>query len=208
MRLPLAKQAPPSPIPRNPEETSMRFALLAAAVLAFTAPAFAQDAVKFPEKLDKPGFQAVIADAGPAYVSGQPSEQAIRDLHAQGVKTIINLRTQREMDNRAQVPFDEAALAKELGINYVHVPLGGPDTPYTPEALEKVASAIGGADGDVLLHCTVGWRASHMWAAYLVKHKGLSEEEAIKQASTVNFGGYTPPDGKRPFDALLGKAPQ
>lgn len=188
----------------------MRFAV-AALALILAAPAFAQDAVKFPEKLDAKtlGYQAAIADAGPVYVAGQPSEQAVRDLKAKGVKTIINLRTQREMDNRAQVPFDEAALAKELNINYVHVPLGGPDTPYTPEAVDKVADAIAKADGDVLLHCTVGWRASHMWAAYLVKHKGLSEEEAVKQASAINFGGYTPPNGGAlPIDGLLGKKAQ
>ena len=185
----------------------MRLAFLLAAATLLATPAIAQDALKFPEKLDAKaaGYQAVIADTGPVYVAGQPSEQAVRDLKAKGVKTIINLRTQTEMDNRKQVPFDEAALAKELGINYVHVPLGGPDTPYTPAAVEKVADAIAKADGDVLLHCTVGWRASHMWAAYLVKHKGLSEEEAIKQASAINFGGYTPPDGKLPIDLLLGK---
>lgn len=183
----------------------MRLAFLAAAALAFAAPAFAQDAVKFPEKLPAEGFQAVIADVGPAYVTGQPSEQALRDLAAKGVTTVISLRTQQEMDNRKAVPFDEAALTKELGLTYVHVPLGGPDTPYTPEAVTKVADAIAAAKGDVLLHCTVGWRASHMWAAYLVKFKGLSEEEAIRQASAINFGGYTPPSGGLPIDGLLGK---
>ena len=184
----------------------MRFAILAAVALAFAAPAFAQHAaVKFPEKLDTPGFQAVIADAGPAYIAGQPSEQALRDLKAKGVTTIISLRTQGEMDNRKAVPFDEAALAKDLGMTYVHVPLGGPDTPYTPAAVTQVADAMAASKGGVLLHCTVGWRASQMWAAYLVKYKGLSEEEAIKQASAVNFNGYTPPDGKRPFESLLGK---
>jgi len=185
----------------------MRFAFVAV-LLAFAAPAFAQGTPKFPEKLDKPGFQSVIASTGQVYVAGQPSEQALRDLQASGVKTVISLRTQREMDNRAQVPFDEAAVVKSLGMNYVHVPLGGPDTPYTPEAVEKVADAIDAAGGDVLLHCTVGWRASHMWAAYLVKHKGLSEEEAIRQASAINFNGYTPPNGgPLPIDGLLGRQP-
>lgn len=185
----------------------MRLAFFALTACLLTGPAFAQDAIKFPEKLDAraAGYQMVYSDAGPVYVAGQPSEQAVRDLQAKGVKTIINLRTQQEMDNRKQVPFDEAALTRELGINYVHVPLGGPDTPYTPEAVAKVADAIAKADGDVLLHCTVGWRASHMWAAYLVKYKGLSEEEAIKQASAINFNGYKPSDGKLPINALLGK---
>jgi uncharacterized protein (TIGR01244 family) len=106
------------------------------------------------------------------------------------------------MDNRKQVPFDEAAVLKELGVNYVHIPLGGPDTPYTPEAVEKFAKAFEGANTKVLLHCTVAWRASHMWAAYLVKHKGVAREEAVKQATAINFGGY--PQGGTPLDGLLG----
>ena len=185
----------------------MRFALIAA-TLMFAAPAFADEPVKFPEKVQRTDFQAVIADAGPVYVAGQPSEAGLRDLASKGVKTVVNLRTQREMDNRQQVPYDEAAVAKELGINYVHIPLGGPDTPYTPEAVEKFAAALDKADGKVLLHCTVGWRASHMWAAYLVKYKGLSQDEAVKQAAAINFGGYTPPNGGAlPIDGLLGKEP-
>jgi uncharacterized protein (TIGR01244 family) len=183
----------------------MRFALIAAALM-LAAPAFADEPVKFPEKIQRTDFQAVIADAGPVYVAGQPSEAALRDLAAKGVKTVVNLRTQREMDNRQAVPFDEAALLKELGMTYVHIPLGGPDTPYTPEAVEKFAAALDKADGKVLLHCTIGWRASHMWAAYLVKHKGVPEAEAIKQAQAINYGGYTPPNGGAlPVDGLLGK---
>ena len=185
----------------------MRFALIAAALL-FSAPAIAQTPVHFPQKLDTPGFQGMIADTGPAYVSGQPTEAALRELAAKGVKTVINLRTQPEMDNRKQVPFDEAAVAKELGINYVHVPLGGPDTPYTPEAVEKVAAAIKAAEGKVLLHCTVAWRASHMWAAYLVKEKGMSYEDAVKAGEAMNLNGYKPPNAtSTPVEDLLGRTP-
>lgn len=179
----------------------MRFALIAAALM-FAAPAFADEPIKFPEKVQRTDFQSVIADAGPLYVAGQPSEAGLRDMAAKGVKTVINLRTQREMDNRQQVPYDEAALAKELGINYVHIPLGGPDTPYTPEAVEKFAKAFEGANGKVLLHCTVAWRASHMWAAYLVKYKGYTLEEAKRHGSAINLGGYSA--GGSPIDSLLG----
>jgi uncharacterized protein (TIGR01244 family) len=179
----------------------MRFAMLAL-VLAFAAPAVAQTPIKFPEKLQRADFQATIADAGPLYVAGQPSEAALREMAAQGVNTVINLRTQREMDNRQQVPYDEAALAKELGLTYVHIPLGGPDTPYTPEAVETFARAFEGANSKVLLHCTVAWRASHMWAAYLVKHKGYTPEEAKRHGAAINLGGYS--QGGSPIDGLLG----
>jgi uncharacterized protein (TIGR01244 family) len=182
----------------------MRFAVLALA-LALAAPAFGQQAaIKFPEKLQRTDFQAAIADAGPLYVAGQPTEAALREMAANGIKTVINLRTQQEMDNRRQVPYDEAALAKELGLTYVHIPLGGPDTPYTPAAVEKFAAAFEGANSKVLLHCTVAWRASHMWAAYLVKHKGMTQEEAERHATAINFGGYA--QGGRPVDGLLGKS--
>ena len=186
----------------------MRIAILAAS-LFFAPAAFAQASVTFPEKLDLPGFQAVISDTGSVYVSGQPSEAALRDLAAKGVKTIISVRTTAEMNNRAQVPFDEAAVARELGLTYVNVPLGGPSSPYTPDALDQVISAINASDGEVLLHCTVGWRASHVWAAYLVKEKGLSYEEAIRQAEAINLNGYTQPGGgPLPVDSLLGRAAQ
>ena len=179
----------------------MRIALIAAALL-FAAPAFADEPLKFPEKVQRSDFQSMIADAGPLYIAGQPSEAGLRDMAAKGVKTVINLRTQREMDNRQQVPYDEAALAKELGLNYVHIPLGGPDTPYTPEAVEKFAKAFESANSKVLLHCTVAWRASHMWAAYLVKYKGYTLKEAKRHGTAINLNGYSA--GGSPIDGLLG----
>ena len=102
-------------------------------------------------------------------------------MAAKGVKTVINLRTQREMDNRQQVPYDEAALAKELGITYVHIPLGGPDTPYTPEAVEKFAKAFEDANtqGAAPLHCRLA-RQPHV--------DGLSGE-----AQRLHAGGSQAP---------------
>lgn len=176
-------------------------AVVLLAVAASTA-AFAETPIHFPQKLTRTDFQAVIADTGPVYVAGQPTADALKELAASGVTTVINLRTQPEMDNRKQVPYDEAELLKGLGLTYVHVPLGGPDTPYTPEAVEKVAAAINGAKGKVLLHCTVAWRASHMWAAYLVKYKGFTPEEAKRHAEAINFNGY--PQGGTPYDGLTG----
>lgn len=182
----------------------MRFALIPAAIVMAlaAAPAMAEEAIKFPEKVERTDFQAMIYDAGPLYIAGQPTEAAVREMVASGVKTIINLRTQPEMDNRRQVPFDEAALMAELGVNYVHIPLGGPGTPYTPEALEKFAAAFEGADSKVLLHCTVAWRASHMWSAYLHKKKGVPLEEAKAAGAAMNLNGYK--QGGEPIDGFLG----
>lgn len=182
------------------------FRALVLAAAMFTAPVFApaygEDAIKFPEKLDRDDFFVVIADAGALQIAGQPTADALREYAANGVTTVINLRTQQEMDNRNAVPYDEAALLEELGVNYVHIPLGGPDTPYTPASVDEFAAAFEGADGKVLLHCTVAWRASHMWAAYLVKNKGYTIEEAIRHADAINLNGYKQP-GKQPVELFL-----
>jgi uncharacterized protein (TIGR01244 family) len=164
----------------------------------YFASVYGQDSVSFPVKLDPTGFQGVFVRVGNLYISGQPDEESILELKSEGVTTIINLRTPKEMDDRERVPFDEKTLIDSLSMNYVHIPLGGDDYPYTPEALTKFANAMADADGSVLLHCTVGWRASQMWAAYLIQYKNFAPDEAIEYARAVNFG-------KWPMEELLGK---
>jgi len=181
----------------------MRVLAIAATLFMCAAmSAQAQTPIHDPQKLDRKDFQAAIADVGPAFVAGQPTADALRSMKAAGVTTVISLRRQSEMDDRQQVPFDEPALVKELGMTYVHIPLGGTDTPYTPEAVAKVNEAMKAANGKVLLHCTVAWRASHMWAAYLVTFKGYSVADAKKAGEAINMNGFTPPNGQQPFDLL------
>jgi len=43
-------------------------------------------------------------------------------------------------------------------------------------------------DGEVLLHCTVGGRASHLWAAYAHRYGGLSVNEAWERGKAMNIG--------------------
>ena len=90
--------------------------------------------------------------------------------------------------------------------SFVGVALGCKE-PLHDAAVDTVAKAIENAKGKkVLLHCTVAWRASHMWAAYLVKYKGFTAEEARRQAEAINFNGYRA--GGVPFDSLLGATPK
>jgi uncharacterized protein (TIGR01244 family) len=185
---------------------TMKLSMILAGLLlaaSTAAPAVAEETIRFPEKIQRSDFLAAFADTGPVFIGGQPTSDALRQLVSEGVTTIINLRTPREMDNRKVVPFDEAALLSELGVEYIHVPLDGMANPYTPEAVDKVAAAISSAKGKVLLHCTIAWRASHMWAAYLVKHKGYSLEDALRHAEAINFNGYKAPD-PQPVEGLLG----
>jgi uncharacterized protein (TIGR01244 family) len=140
------------------------------------------------------------------FIAGQPTEAGLRELKALGVTTIVNLRTPTEM---AKVNFDEAALARELGMTYVYLPVRG-DTlfPYTPAAVTKFAEAVSHAKGKVLLHCTVAWRASHLWAAYLIDARNVDVETALANARAINLDDADPmmlDKGPQPVEEFLGR---
>jgi protein tyrosine phosphatase (PTP) superfamily phosphohydrolase (DUF442 family) len=87
-------------------------------------------------------YSLVAGSVSDLFIAGQPTEKALRDLRAKGVTTIVNLRMPEEM---AKVGFDEAALAKELGIKYVYIPMRGtPANPYGPKELDTFTAAMGG----------------------------------------------------------------
>lgn len=190
-----------------------RILIAAALTLAMTLPASAQSVVgrgktgpaPEPVSLDITGlFQEKFASVGDdLFIAGQPTEKALRELKAKGVTTVVNLRMPSEM---AQVGFDEAALLKELGIAYVHIPMrGSPENPYGPKELDRFAAALAGAQGKVLLHCTVAWRASHLWAAYLIRDRQVPVEAALSQTRKINLRDEAPFGGRQPIEGFLGR---
>ncbi len=194
--------------------SSLLRTLTAAAVAVLIAlPAGAQSVVgkdktgpvPNPVNLDTTGlFQAKFVSVGDdMFIGGQPTEKALRELRARGVTTIVNLRMPEEM---AQVGFDEAGLAKELGIKYVYIPMRGTaENPYGPKALGTFTAAMAAADGKVLLHCTVAWRASHLWAAYLIRERNTPVATALSQARLINLMDDMRMGGdQQPLEGFLG----
>jgi uncharacterized protein (TIGR01244 family) len=187
--------------------------MLAVAASAATGTAGAQSvsptpAPPAPVILDTAGlFLAKFARVGAdMYIAGQPTERALRELKAQGVTVVVNLRMPEEM--RTSVRFNEDSLVRALGMRYVHLPVRGTaEAPYTPETLAKFTEAVDGAKGKVLLHCTIAWRASHLWAAYLIKEKGVGEAAALTNARAINLmdDRRMPDSGRHPVEDFLGR---
>ena len=185
-------------------------ALLVASMVG-TSAAVAQhpqgSAVPFPVARDTTGmFRSAHAAVGDdLLIAGQPTAAALRKLKEAGFTTVINLRSPSEMANRQSVPFDEEALVHELGMRYVYLPMRGDrDYPYAPDAVAALAKALRDAKGEkVLLHCTIAWRASHLWAAYLFKEQGMSMDEALRHARAINLDARVPVDGRLPLEHFL-----
>lgn len=193
------------PVPRAPVPAaamSRPLAVLFAAVVlpASLAAQVVPSVVPFPEKLPAVGYQAAFAKVGTGlYIAGQPTDSALRWLRGDGVTTVVVLRTPEELANREFVKFEEEKLVKELGMTWVHIPVRGDSTyPYSPEAVDRFNAALSAAKGKVLLHCTVAFRASHLYAAWLVKYRGIPVDSAVKIGKAINYGST-------PFEGFVGQ---
>lgn len=123
--------------------------------------------------------------AGRFYFGGQPDEEMMRWFSSETVKVVINLRTDGEMEAFTEENFDEAALAGELDMTYLHFPLGG--RLYSPHAVDTLAQALEKYPGRTLIHCRGGGRVNYLWIAYLVNYKGLSVDQAVALGKKMGF---------------------
>ena len=192
-----------------------RIFVIAVALVVAASPAGAQSVVRqqaitsvpAPVLLETSGmFQERFAKIGDdMFIGGQPTEKALRELKAQGVTTVINLRMPEEL---TRIGFDEPKLIAELGMKYVPIPMRGggkPENAYSPENLKKFTDVMKSADGKVLLHCTVAWRASHLWAAYLIQ-QGVPDEAAVAHTRAINLMDTHRMDaGGQPIELFLAR---
>jgi uncharacterized protein (TIGR01244 family) len=184
------------PTPSTPESSMHRAPLLLALIVLLAAcaaaPPRAGSSVPPPAAATPPPSALPRLQLHDRLAVGpQPSADDLRALRAQGYTRVISVRTAAEMDDRTQVPFDEAALAAELGMEYLHLPQGGEAHPFRPELVSGLAAALAGTDGKVLLHCASGARASLVYAAYAMTHLGIDPDTAMRTAS--GFGMWPLP---------------
>ena len=138
--------------------------------------------------MDKENF----FQAGRFYFSGQPDEETFRWLKEEGVKVVINLRTDEEMETLTKEKFDQPALLEELEMKYVHIPVGG-KAGYTPQPVDEVARIVEEHEDKILIHCKSAGRVSHLWVAYLISYQHYTIEEAMDYGRRMKF--YLPLEG-------------
>lgn len=112
----------------------------------------------------------------------QPEETDLAALKENNIQKVISFRTPKEI---SELDYEQEDSLQELGIEFANIPIGGDDYPYSPSNYKALVDELAGIDssnGQVLLHCKSGWRASVVGVAYLVKHEGMALEEAVKYA--------------------------
>lgn len=108
-------------------------------------------------------------------IGGQPERSELRAAGEAGVQTVINLRAEGEFTE-----WDEGALAEELGMHYVHIPIASPED-LDAEAVSTLDRALSESSNEpTLVHCASGNRVGALFAlraAFLNDH---SDEEAMR----------------------------
>ena len=112
---------------------------------------------------------------------GQPNMQQLEKLKAEGITTIINLRTAEEY-NVAQ----EEAKAKELGLKYFNIPVVY-TAPKEEQATEFLKIMSDTKNRPVFIHCTAAIRVGAFWLIKRVIQDGWTFENAEQEAQKVGL---------------------
>ncbi len=106
--------------------------------------------------------------------SGQPTREQFGELAGAGVETVINLA----LSTSTNALQDEARVVKDLGMDYIHIPViwenpTGSDLDLFFDAMDAQAGK------KVLVHCAANMRVSAFSALYRIKKLGWRLEDAL-----------------------------
>ncbi len=133
---------------------------------------------------------------GEVIIGPQPAREDFAELAQLGVRAVVSFRTDAEHE---ALPFFEDYMAQSNDMVFRQIAIGD-GQPYSEEKLQQLADFMAAnPNGPVLLHCRSGVRAGHLWAAYLVKHRGLSPDQALAEIQPVDWWPL-------PMEKLLGRS--
>ena len=147
-----------------------------------------------------PGLHNVVSYADRTMSGGQPEgREGLATLAAMGVKTVISVDGAKP----------DAALAAQLGLTYVHLPISY-DT-ITPQRQRELAQAITSCEGPIYLHCHHGkHRSAAALGSALVLCGALTPEQAqqrmrVSGTAKEYTGLWQAVAAGKPLDAALRK---
>jgi tyrosine-protein phosphatase SIW14 len=115
---------------------------------------------------------------------GAVQTDSVPEIKKLGFKAIFNLRLASEPGANVD---QEAAAAKAVGLNYVHVPF----TPSSPDlaSVDKFLTAIQDPANDpAFIHCSGGNRAAGFWLIKRVLVDHWTTDRAAAEAESLGLG--------------------
>ena len=125
---------------------------------------------------------ANACQATPTLITGgQPSAEQLAAFKKAGGAVVLDIR-----DPMEPRPFNEPAKMKELGLEYVVVPVVAGQT--NDAILERILETVRThKDRPMLFHCGSGNRVGGALIPYFMLDLGMDEEAAIEQAMRIGL---------------------
>jgi len=112
---------------------------------------------------------------------GQPNAAQLRALKEAGGEIVLDVRD--PMEPRL---VDEEALVRQLGMEYVNIPVGAGS--LNDSTLERILGVLRGAgERTVFFHCGSGNRVGGALIPYFILDQQMEEQDAVDQAMRVGL---------------------
>lgn len=125
------------------------------------------------------------------YRGAQPDAEGFRFLRELGVRTVVNLRSERDA-----IRLNERWLVKSLGMRYVSIPVKDGSfftrSRTIPEdAFRRFLEAVDAGPGPVFVHCRRGAdRTGAVVALYRIARHGWAGQRAYDEARTLGIRSW------------------
>lgn len=117
-------------------------------------------------------------------VGAQPSEEGLRQLAGEGIRSVVNLRTEGEEDQPLS-PAQEGEKVRGLGLEYLHIPVSSKEP--RGEQVDEFRGKLPTLAGPVYVHCASGKRAGAFAMMHQAVESGWTGEETLKKAEAMGF---------------------
>ena len=156
--------------------------ILTSVIVAFVLTAFAKapTATQAPEPSSIRNFLRVSTDV---CTGGQPRPEHFAALKADGVKTVLSLRTPGEYRGD-----EEEAAVKAAGMTFINIPVV-----YSAPATESVDQFLRVTDDPknrpIFIHCTAAIRVGGFWLIRRVLRDNWTWDAALAEARKIGLTG-------------------
>ena len=133
-----------------------------------------------PVKESSLGSTNNVHQCGGLFLSGQFAKEDLEKITERGIRRIITLR------NDDEINWDEQEAVEAAGIEMVKVPFGSPDA-LTDEVFDKVRELLRDDSKKTLLHCGSASRVGGVWLAFRVLDEGVDLQTALAEAEDIGL---------------------
>ena len=118
-------------------------------------------------------------------VAGAPTAEDLRQLAAAGYRGLVDLRSDGEPRPQGLAPWEEAKLARELGLTYRQISV---EPQLLGDALaHAVGAAVENSPAPVVLHCTTGRRAGTFALALLARDQDITVDDCLARGEAMGL---------------------